>query len=469
MEKIIFGTDGWRAIIAKEFTTDNVARISFGAAFWLNKQNLPKKVVIGYDCRFGGQLFAETAAKCFTDEGIEVILSKNIVGTPTISFATKHYNCGLGVIITASHNPYDYNGYKLKGHYGGPLLPKEISEVEAYIPMVNTLDINSVSIETLEKSGILQVVDIDQPYLETIRNNFDLPRLNKLGKKVSLDAMYGTGQFVFNKLMPDAQIFRGIRNPLFPGISPEPIPRNLEEYGKFILENKQIEIPLAVDGDADRIAMMKLNGEFLDTHHVMLLLVYYLAKYKGMKGKVATGFSTTVKLKALCDYFGFELEVVPIGFKFICKLMLTEDILMGGEESGGIAVKGHIPERDGIWNGLTLVEAVANTGKSIDELIEEIYEITGSFAFHRIDLKLENTLKNIIVSNCQNNLYQAFGDYKVLRVDTLDGFKFIIDENTWVMIRPSGTEPVLRTYAEAENMEMVLDILKQTHKTILEN
>jgi phosphomannomutase len=214
---------------------------------------------------------------------------------------------------------------------------------------------------------------------------------------------------------------------------------------------------------------MNGKGEYIDSHHIMLLLIHYLYKYKGFRGEVATGFSSTVKIKKLCELYNLPLHIVPIGFKHICGLMLERDILMGGEESGGIAVKGHIPERDGVWNGMVIWEFMSETGKTLDELVKEIYDLVGEFAFERIDLTIPEEQKQKIVENCKKGVYQKFGKYKIEHLEDLDGFKYIIDDDRWVMIRPSGTEPVLRTYAEGKNKEEALDILKETHKVILNN
>ena len=235
----------------------------------------------------------------------------------------------------------------------------------------------------------------------------------------------------------------------------------------MITASGNIDCGLATDGDADRLGMYDTKGNFIDSHHLILLLIHYLCKYKGQKGKICTAFSTTVKIKKLCDHYGLELEIVQIGFKHICGIMLKEDVLLGGEESGGIAIRGHIPERDGIWIGLKIWEFMAKSGKSLNELINEIYDITGSFAFERSDLHLKEEQKSAIVARCSSGGYNASGDYKVQRVEDLDGYKYYFSDDEWFMIRPSGTEPVLRTYAEAATKEEALAILKAGYETLL--
>lgn len=466
--KIKFGTDGWRAIIAKDFTVENVARVAQGTANWLLKQNSPNpSVVVGHDCRFAGELFAETTAKVLAANKIKVFLADTFVSTPMISLGTLHYKSNLGVVITASHNPPEYNGYKLKGSYGGPLLEAQIHEVEDLIPETNVHDLDKVTLQEFIEQGLVEWVDLETFYCNYLEEKFDLDAIRNSHLEFAFDAMYGSGQNVMRRLFPDITLLHCQRQPLFDGIAPEPLHRNLLEFSEMIKLAEDIDCGLAVDGDADRIALYDHQGNYVDSHHTMLLLIHYLYKYKNLRGKVATGFSSTVKIEKLCQIYELPLEIVQIGFKHICGLMLQEDILMGGEESGGIAVTGHIPERDGIYNGLIIWEAMVKTGKSLRQLIEEIYKLTGGFAFERKDLKLTQQDKERIVKNCQENAYTAFGPYKVERVETLDGFKYYFNDHEWLMIRPSGTEPVMRTYAESSTQEKAFDILQHGYDTIM--
>lgn len=465
---IHFGTDGWRAIIGKEFTTENVARITFGLAAYMKERKLALQVVLGHDCRFNGPLFADTVARVLAHEGIQVKLAEGFVTTPMISYGAFKTGAGLGVIITASHNPASYNGYKVKGGYGGPLLPEEVKALETFVPDQNPVDPDAIDVEQLKADGLIASIDLESLYLERVRENFDLDAIHQADFTTAYDAMFGSGQDILPQIMPDATLLRCEHNPGFQGISPEPILRNLAYTQKYLQEHPEIDSCLVNDGDADRIGLMGPSGLYIDSHHIMLLLIHYLYHYKGWTGKVVTGFSSTVKIGKLCELYELDLEIVPIGFKHVCDRMLKEDILMGGEESGGIAVKGFIPERDGIWNGLVIWEAMAKTGKSLPELIDEIYALVGSFAFERIDLTLPADQKERIVAKCASRDFSSFGNYAVERLETLDGFKYYLNENEWVMIRPSGTEPVLRTYAESSTKEAALAILKATHETILQ-
>jgi len=469
MTKIKFGTDGWRAIIAKEYTVENVARVSVAVAGWLKQNYSEPSITIGHDCRFAGDLFAQTAIKVFVSQGVKVITTnKGFVSTPMISLATVEMKASLGVVITASHNPPSYNGYKLKGDFGGPLLPNDVTAIENEIPDVNPIDLDSVSIKEAEKNGLIQYVDFEQMYIDAVNNTFDLKAIEESGMNLAYDAMYGAGQNVLKRLLPNMDFLHCEYNPSFNGQAPEPIAKNLTELSEFIKSKGNIDCALATDGDADRIGFYNSKGEFVDSHHIILLLIHYLVKYKGMSGKVVTGFSSTPRIKAMCAHYGLVHQEVPIGFKYIAGIMAdeNEDVLLGGEESGGIAIKTFIPERDGIWMGLTIWEFMAKSGKTLEDLIAEVYEIVGEFAFERADLHINNELKEKIIKQCQNKEFNMFGKYKVSGIETLDGFKYHFDENRWLMIRPSGTEPVLRTYAEAPTLKEVRHILDNCKLTI---
>lgn len=463
MHKIKFGTDGWRAIIAETFTTENVARVSEATAIWVKKNYDTPRIVIGHDCRFAGELFAKVATQVFVAHGVEVKLAKGFVTTPMVSLAAQKYDCGMGVVITASHNPPSYNGYKLKSNFGGPLSPQGVQEVEDIIPDVVECDYTSINIDG---HSLVEIVDLETDYVKHVEANFDLDAIKNSGMKLAYDAMYGAGQDVMKRILPDIEFLHCEANPSFYGQAPEPIAKNLQELEAFLKEKKTIDCALATDGDADRIGLYNGSGEFVDSHHIILLLVHYLVKYKEMSGKVVKAFSCSPRIERMCEHYNLPFETTKIGFKYIAGIMISEDVLLGGEESGGIATKGHIPERDGIWMGMIIWEFMAKSGKTLDELIAEVYEIVGEFKFERSDLHIDEDLKQKIVAKCKNDEYKSFGDYTVQSVKTTDGFKYFLDADRWVMIRPSGTEPVLRTYAEAPTLEEVRVILKQTEETI---
>ncbi len=467
MTKIKFGTDGWRAIIAKDFTVDNVARVTIAAAEWLKKNFDKPTAVVGHDTRFAGELFAETTALVFANSGIKVYLAKDFVSTPMVSLGAKTLGTSLGVIITASHNPPSYNGYKLKGGFGGPLLSDDIQAIEDTIPSTNSIDLEKLSITDFVKSGLIEYVDLETMYVDHVEKNFDMDSIRNTKMNFAYDAMFGAGQNVMRRILPDITFLHCDENPGFEGQAPEPIHKNLQPFSSLISESGDIDCGLATDGDADRIGLYNSKGEFVDSHHIILLLINYLVKEKKFTGKIVNAFSVTPRVKKMCEHYGLEYQVVKIGFKHIAGIMLSEDVLLGGEESGGIAIKGHIPERDGIWMGLTIWEYMVKSGKSLDDLIQEVYKIVGAFKFERSDMHLKEAVKVAIVENCKNNKYSAFGPYKVEHVETIDGWKYFFENGDWLMIRASGTEPVLRNYAESATTEKAFAILKAAEKALL--
>ena len=463
MVQIKFGTDGWRAIIAEAYTFDNLTRVTEATVAWLKTLDENPTALVGYDCRFQGELFAKHVANIFAQQGIKVLISPGFVSTPMVSLATHKHGANVGIVITASHNPPTYSGYKIKAHFGGPAFPSMVADVESRIPDYVTPYKNEF--DSLLKSGDIEYLDMEKIYIDHLKESFDLDAIRDSDMKIGYDAMYGAGQNVIRQLLPDARLLHCEFNPSFNGTAPEPIERNLKEFQQ-VIRDEGIDIGLATDGDADRIGLFDKEGNFVDSHHILLLLINYLVNHKGLSGKVVSTFSCTGKIKRLCEKYGLENEVTKIGFKYICEIMVNENVIVGGEESGGIAIAGHVPERDGIFIGLTLMEYMAKSGKSLTDLIDELYEMVGSFKYGRNDLHLTEEKKQAVIKRCKENPYQAFGDYEVRAVETIDGFKFHFDNDAWVMIRPSGTEPVLRVYSEAADMDKVNDILEKTVATL---
>ena len=462
---IKFGTDGWRAIIADDYTLENVKRVAEATALWMKKNKL-KKAVIGHDCRFGGKMFAEATAQVLGSYGIKVHLAVGFVSTPMVSLGVVKTKSDLGIVITASHNPPSYNGYKLKSSFGGPSFPSTVAEVEELIP-----DAPSVkalpSLWDMEEKGLLKVVDLEKMYIQHVKKNFDLATIKSADFKIAYDAMYGAGQRAMKQILPRAILLHCDYNPGMDGQAPEPIHRNLKLLSETIKKNPKIGLGIANDGDADRIGMYDEDGNFVDSHHILLLLLLYLHKYKGLSGDVVVTFSVTDKMKVMADKFGLPCEITKIGFKYIAEIMTQRDVLVGGEESGGLAVKGHIPERDGIWIGLMILEFMASSGKSLKQLIQEVYDIVGSFVCDRDDLHLTEEQKVNIVNACKSKSYKKFGSYKVESIEDVDGWKFNLGNGEWVMMRASGTEPVLRVYSQSANQAGARAILDATKETIL--
>jgi phosphomannomutase len=471
MQDIKFGTDGWRAIIAEDFTVENVVRVTEAVGKWLLAGKKQPSVTVGHDCRFGGALFAGTVARVLAGQGIRVYLAEGFVSTPMVSLGTVRTQSDLGIIITASHNPPSYNGYKLKGSYGGPLSPGEVSVIESGIAGRPSEGALRLTLAAARQRGMVEQIDLEGMYIRHLQEHFDLDAIRNSGMKLAYDAMYGAGQQVIRKLFPGITLLHCDDNPGFHGQAPEPILKNLGEFSALIRDDGAIRCGLVTDGDADRIGMFDSKGNFVDSHHIILLLIHYLCKYKGLSGKVCVAFSTTPRVENMCRHYGLPLEIVKIGFKYICEIMQKEDVLLGGEESGGIALKGHLPERDGIWVGLVIWEFMAKSGKTLEELIGEVYAIVGEFAFERSDLHLDEDLKSRIVEKCRNGEFSSFGTYTVRHTEDLDGFKYFFDDDRrqWLLIRPSGTEPVLRTYAEAATAAGARSMLAEVEAALLKS
>jgi phosphomannomutase len=465
MSTIKFGTDGWRAIIADDFTVENVKRVAYATALWLKQNFENPSAVVGCDPRFAGPMFADVTTTVLASQGIKVFRAENIfISTPMISLGTVRKGASAGIIITASHNPPAYNGYKIKAFYGGPATPDDIEKVESQIPDSISLELKTVTDYVTE--GWVEYINLEDMYVEHAEQNFDIPAIRDSGLQWAYDAMYGAGQNVMRRLFPDITFLHSDYNPSFDGQAPEPIQRNLQEFEQLIkLSEGEIASGLVTDGDADRIGLYDGDGNFVDSHHILLLLIHYMYKVKGEKGEVYSTFSCTSKIQKLCDAYGLNNTVTKIGFKYICDLIVNsgKPFMVGGEESGGIAVNGHIPERDGVWIGLMIWEFMAKSGRSLRDLVNEIYDVVGKFAVERYDLHVTEELKQQIITNSKTGKYQSFGNLKVVRTEDLDGFKFFFEDETWVMIRPSGTEPVLRVYCEAPTTAesfKILDIVK---------
>lgn len=462
MDQIKFGTDGWRAIIADTYTVNNVRRVAYATAIWMRARRFTS-LVIGHDCRFGGRLFVEESCRIFAEHGITCYYAPSFVSTPMVSLGVLQQSADMGVVITASHNPPDYNGFKLKSAYGGPTIPSDITDIENLIP--DQAVEPKFTFQDLIEKKLVVAIDLEENYYQHVVKNFNIELLQSK-TKVAYDGMYGAGQNIMQRLFPNLRAFHCDWNPNFNHTPPEPITKNLTEIINFLKTNPNQFTAIANDGDADRIAMLDSLGNVVDSHHILMLLVHYLAGYKKWKGKIVVSFSVTNKLKKLADYYGLELVITKIGFKYIAETMITEDVLVAGEESGGLAIKGHIPERDGVWIGLTILEFMAVTGKSINQLIEDVYAISGSFAYDRLDLKLSDDKMTEIKNRLTSEEFNQWEKFTVLHKENLDGHKYYFDHDAWLMFRASGTEPVLRIYAQGVDIDEV-NAIHQAARNVL--
>jgi phosphomannomutase len=459
MDRIKFGTDGWRAIIAKDFTILNVSKVAYATAQWLTKKYKSPSAVVGYDCRFGGEMFMEAVAKILASKGIRVYIPEHFVSTPMVSLGVLKLKAKCGIIITASHKGAEYNGFKIRAEHGGALPEKDVRDIEYMINDSYEIDLDLLNWNYMLEQGLIQYIDLETIYIKQIKDSFDIEKMAASGKRLAFDAMYGSGQNVIKKLFPDSKLFHCEVNPTFMGIPPEPIHKNLHELSEYIWCSKEIDCGIATDGDGDRLALYDHEGNLIDAHHVMLLLIHYLAGYKKLNGEVVASFSLTSKIEKICKHYSLDAERVKIGFSEITGIMISGNVLLGGEESGGIATGAHLPERDGIWSGLMIWQWMIETGKTLKQLIQEVYDITGPFACGRQDIELNKNIRNKVIGKCSDGSFTSFGEFVVNRVEHIDGYKFYFTENQWLLIRLSGTEPLLRLYSEAEDNNTASSIL----------
>lgn len=462
---ITFGTDGWRAIIGDGFTLDNLERVCRATAEWvLDIHGEGASVLIGYDTRFRGRDFARHTARVMASMGVKAVVSDTHAPTPAVSWGTKHFGHKAGIVITASHNPPEYSGFKIKAHFGGPALPDMIADVERRIKPFE--EYGYESFETYAEQGLIEVQPVRQAYIDHIRSLVDIDAIREAGIKIVHDAMFGAGQGILSELLGSDRVVehRNTINPGFEGTPPEPIERNLNALREMITTGG-CDAAIANDGDADRIGMADEHGDFVDSHHLLALLVDYLHNDRHLTGRIVKTFSTTTMLDKMAEDLGLGLTTTKIGFKYIGGEFLEGDVLVGGEESGGMAVMGHVPERDGIYIGLVILEMMARRGKELSRLVSDLHDRYGKHAFARTDKHTSPERKEAVLIRLaeQGGLAEVAGK-SVSESASLDGFKYYTEDG-WLLVRPSGTEPVLRIYAEASSGEtaeaMVADAIEQ--------
>lgn len=461
MDKIKFGTDGWRGVIGDDFTFANVRRVAAAVAEYVRKESAPASgLIVGYDTRFLSAETARLAAEVVAAAGIPVFLADRPTPTPAVSYAVVARRTSGAIVITASHNPYRWNGVKFKAPYGGSAAPAIIHRIETHLDRLERAPRRARKV----KPAAIETVDLVSPYLEKLKTLVHLDRIRESGRRFVVDPLYGTARGCFARLFDEARIpYREIHaehNPLFPGINPEPIEPHVAELRRAVIEG-DFDAGFATDGDADRVGAIDRDGSFVDSHKIFSILLRHLTEDLGMRGEVVKTFSTTQMIDALARKHNLPLHVTPIGFKYICELMLTRDILIGGEESGGIGIKGHLPERDGILNSLLLAEVMADKGRTLSELVGELSDEFGPHFYDRVDLEVERKTARRVVRQVAQGKVKSVAGLKVTRTDDLDGAKMLFGDNAWLLVRASGTENVLRLYAEAPSREQVKALLDE--------
>ncbi len=474
---IRFGTDGWRGIIADDYTFENVRRVAAGIAEYVCKNEDPKRgVLVAYDTRFGSRKFAEAAAERLAQGGIPVKLANDYTPTPALSFQVKRLGAAGGVMITSSHNPWNWNGVKFKAKFGGSGTPAMMKEIEDYVRH---------GADPKAPGGSVAEFDFMPEYIANLKAFADVKKIGAAGYKVAVDCMYGAGRNVlagiFAELgVPCVQI-RSEVNPLFPGINPEPIEPHVRALQETVVKEK-CHGGFVTDGDADRVGAVTEDGMFVDAHKCYAILLRWLLEFKQWPGAVTRAFNTTCMLDRIAQKHGRELIEHGIGFKFITDLVLSgREILIGGEESGGIGIPRYLPERDGLMNSLLIANAMADHGRTLGQLVAELQKEFGEHHYGRVDMHIANDVKQAAIARAVDKGTTTLGPFKVTRKADLDGIKFFLDAprgdtsrnissspgaEAWVLMRASGTEPLLRVYSEAASPELVKQILGEAKQFV---
>lgn len=474
---IHFGTDGWRAVISDTFTFHNLRNVAqaiadaIASGSWENGLegfSVPNKqtVVVGFDTRFLSDRYAADVARVLAANGFTVYLAQSDAPTPAISHAVRHLGAIAGVMITASHNAPRYNGVKLKAYYGGSATAEQCRRVEVFLNHneERARGPNLMDFELARQNGLIQRFNPIPAYGDHLRTLIDFDVIAENPPRVVVDSMYGSGRGVIKGFLQgtgcEVQEIRGEMNPGFGGIHPEPIRKHLGALAGAISTHMG-DFGLATDGDADRIGAMDEEGRFVDPHKIMTLALKYLVEQRGWKGNIVRTVSTTSMIDRLARRYGLTVYETPVGFNYIAEYMLKENILIGGEESGGMSIQGHIPEGDGILMGLLLIEIVAKLRHPLSELVDQLLQEAGPSFYKRLDLTLSRPVsKEKMKQTLLESAPAKIGELKVADIRTMDGIKYILEDDSWLLIRPSGTEPVLRVYAEGrsgETMEALID------------
>lgn len=465
-EKLKFGTDGWRGVIAEDYTFDNVRRAAQGfASYMLSQGKKGQWIVVGHDKRFGSENFAAATAEVLAGNGFNVYLTDGATPTPVIAYAVVDKKAAGAVNITASHNPPTDNGFKVRNETGGAIDPDGLKAIEAGIPD-DVKDVKRKNYKEAEAAGEIVKFDAAAPYIEHLTRDglIDLQPIKDAGLTVVVDAMWGNGAGWFTRLLEGGKTkvieIHNVRNPSFPEMKrPEPIRPNIDVGLKTTVDNKA-DVLLITDGDADRCGIGDENGEFINQLRVYALLAYYLLEIRGERGDIVKTLSTTRMLNKLGEIYGVPVHETGVGFKYVAPKMTETNALIGGEESGGYAFRGNVPERDGILAGLYMLDFMVKTGKKPTELLKDLFaKVGGEYYYDRVDSPFtgdHESRKKII----RDNNPKTLGGLKVTGLVTVDGFQFNLEDGGWMLIRFSGTEPILRVYCETTHKDKVQAILQ---------
>ena len=468
--RIVFGTDGWRGRIADNYTFSAVRRCTHGFAQYLReKEGDTKPVVVGYDKRFASDAFARVAAEVLAAHGFQVLLTDGPAPTPTISFSAAHQGAAGAINITASHNPASDNGYKVRNRHGGAISPEGLKQIEAAIPP-DDHEIPRIPFDQALSKGTIECFDPDPAYIDQLNRLVDLEPIRQAGLTILVDPMWGNGIGWFSKLLTGGTTrvieIHADHNPLFPEMTrPEPIPPNINA-GLQAIKELGADVLLITDGDGDRVGVGDENGNFVNQLRVYGLLAYYMLEVLGKRGPIVKTLSTTSMLNKLGKLYDVPVLETGVGFKYVAPKMLEVDALIGGEESGGYAFQGHVPERDGILAGLYILDMMVRLNMKPSALIEKLFEKVGAHYYNRIDSPLPADKREEIENRVRQANPEKIADLRVTQLETLDGYKFNLEDGGWLLIRFSGTEPIVRVYCETTSEQRVEPILQDGLKIV---
>ena len=462
MTQIKFGTDGWRGVIADDFTFENLSKVVHAIGRYVVRAEDPRRgVLVGYDNRFRSEHFARAAAETLTACGLPVWLAEQASPTPAISLLVRQRGAGGGIMITASHNPARWNGVKFKASYGSSALPAIVEQIEKELAAVLRDGVPAIA----PRPELIHSLDVRAPYLETLDKLVDWEKLRAAKLRFLVDPMHGSGRGLLRELFVrhgvECEEIRGTRDPQFGGVNPEPIEPHIEPL-RAAMRAGQFDAGFCADGDADRVGAMDRDGTFINPHQIFSILLWHLAGTRKIAGDVAKTFSVTKMIDKIAAKYGRKLFEVPVGFKYICELMLERDILLGGEESGGIGTKLHLPERDATVCSLLLAEVMAWHRKSLGEILRELHAEFGEHHYGRVDMELKPGQKEKALEYFGSPKLGKFAGFPIVRREDMDGFKVYLGDAGWLMVRGSGTEPMLRLYAETSTAETTRRILNET-------
>ncbi|NOY12167.1 MAG: phosphoglucomutase/phosphomannomutase family protein [Deltaproteobacteria bacterium] len=472
MSRITFGTSGWRGILCEDFTLDNIRVVTQAIADHLHAEGLADKgLVIGYDTRFMGADFARRTACVLAGAGIKSYFCGRDTPTPVIAHELLRRRAAGAINFTASHNPYNYNGIKFSPAWGGPALPETTGDIERRSnEMLGETVFSEVSQEAAAEQGLFEEIDPRQAYFETLQGLIDFPAIAASGMKIAVNPLYGTGRGYLDTLLEQAGVpivkINNHLDPYFGGEPPEPAEAHIADFIELIKKDATIALGIATDGDADRFGIVDADGSYIEPNYILALLFDYMIRRKGMSGNAARSVATSQLIDAVADYHGVEVFETPVGFKYIGEYISADKILIGGEESAGLSIRGHVPEKDGILACLLVAEMVAVEKRSLRELLADLYSRVGEIHTRRINIRLSPELEAALPDKMQTPP-QQIGGREITKVIRIDGNKFLFADGSWLLFRKSGTEPVVRLYAEARSRDRLADLIKQGERFIL--